>query len=772
MSRSSGQEQALEELRNVAVAAGDMFSVDEIVDLDHPAGYLVAAVTFSCEALVRKAGGLPLEDRELLEILIPRNFPFEPPHVRARHDRFAGFPHVNWNRWLCLYQAPTTEWNAGDGMYGFLDRLYLWLRQAALGELDPIGGALHPPVTYSAAGPRRIVIPRVDAPAVGDDPWFGTAHIKHVSDVRKDIIGWSPLSADNTPAGAAAAVLLPGAFPAEFPTGVANLIAALEQRGVSRDRFFLALQWAVLHNAEDAPLYVIIGAAMRGIRGERLRQHLTAWYVDPILARALRLAIQKYSDDPTRQELGERVEAIILEWAQTARVEWCDVEEDRPEIVTRRDHQSPLAWFAGRTAAVWGCGALGGHVAEYLARAGVWKLILRDNGTVKPGILVRQPFDDADLGRDKVDALRERLLRIRPDLKVETSDENILNNPLGGENWTGDADVVIDATAAVPVIELLERHWAGDGPRVPTISMAIGHLANRGMVVLSLPEHSGGPRDVTRRLKLEACTRPELVEYLNEFWPHERRPLFQPEPGCSDPTFVGSSADAAAMAAILLNRAALDLSGLPQGTTAGGHFAALPGQGGKAVSYAGFNWEPDHVSNDIQVGYQVRIAPPAWREARRWILHSRDQLGPNVETGGLLFGERDDAAGVLWVSELSGPPPDSRASEQEFICGVDGTAELNQEKRSRSGGSIHYLGMWHTHPTDLPVPSPTDWEGMRRLVRIAGGGSRCLLLIIGLPFGPTMLGTYVFRAADLETPHGSVPIRLCAIQGIGWEQNG
>ena len=93
----------------------------------------------------------------------------------------------------------------------------------------------------------------------------------------------------------------------------------------------------------------------------------------------------------------------------------------------------------------------------------------------------------------------------------------------------------------------------------PIVSMAIGHHASRGMVVVALPSHSGGSLDVCRRLKLEACVTADLRHYLDEFWPAERRAVFQPEPGCSDATFIGSEADVAGLAALMLNLAAADL---------------------------------------------------------------------------------------------------------------------------------------------------------------------------------------------------------------------
>src|SRR5205823_604171 len=137
------------------------------------------------------------------------------------------------------------------------------------------------------------------------------------------------------PQGVAAAVLLPELFPYEFPTNVGDLITALADRGVSRERLFLTLQWAAIHNGRDAPLYVFIGTPMRGIQGGQRRQHLTAWYVAPVVARALRSAIDKYDEDDIVRQYGEEIERLILEWAQVAPAEWCDVREDRPEIVVR-----------------------------------------------------------------------------------------------------------------------------------------------------------------------------------------------------------------------------------------------------------------------------------------------------------------------------------------------------------------------------------------------------------------------------------------------------
>ena len=87
-------------------------------------------------------------------------------------------------------------------------------------------------------------------------------------------------------------------------------------------------------------------------------------------------------------------------------------------MTTRRDHQRPVNWFEGKTVELWGCGALGSWIAEFLVRAGVATIILRDTGYVTAGLLVRQNFTELDVGRRKVDALADRLRAISDHVTV------------------------------------------------------------------------------------------------------------------------------------------------------------------------------------------------------------------------------------------------------------------------------------------------------------------------------------------------------------------
>ena len=79
--------------------------------------------------------------------------------------------------------------------------------------------------------------------------------------------------------------------------------------------------------------------------------------------------------------------------------------EARPEVTIRRDSGTPAAWLAGKRVLVLGCGALGAPAAEICVRAGAAEVTVADNGIVRPGILVRQPYQDADIGQYKAIAL-------------------------------------------------------------------------------------------------------------------------------------------------------------------------------------------------------------------------------------------------------------------------------------------------------------------------------------------------------------------------------
>lgn len=69
-----------------------------------------------------------------------------------------------------------------------------------------------------------------------------------------------------------------------------------------------------------------------------------------------------------------------------------------------------------------GAGGLGSNCAAHLVRAGIRKLVIADFDVVSESNLNRQFFFADQIGMKKIDALRENLLRIEPELELDCRD--------------------------------------------------------------------------------------------------------------------------------------------------------------------------------------------------------------------------------------------------------------------------------------------------------------------------------------------------------------
>ena len=623
-------------------------------------------------------------------------------------------------------------------MYGFIKRLDAWVRDAALNNLDPNDAPLHPPVAYPTV--YRLFVPIADTPLVNGSPWFGVAELRERNH-RTEIIGWKERGREHS-AQFAPAILLHEDLPFEYPETVHTLLKELDSHGIEYAPFILQLAECARHSDMAAPLTVVLGTPMRRVLpGGPALQHLAVWQISPEDSDKLRqLSISLQANDTAQ---GTAAIQAVVNWSLSARVGWCVVREMRPEVTTRRDHSSPVAWLRGKRIAIWGCGAVGTHVAESIVRAGARAVELVDNKPVTPGLLIRQGFEDADVGRLKALALSDRLKRINPDLETIVSAEDLIIR-IAGPDPLPQVDLLIDCTASLAVRTALERRLSNSNvdSRPAIASIAIDSQATAAIATLSTPSHTGGTLDLLRRLKLEACRRPRLSKPLEAFWP-KSAPLarFQPEPGCSEPTFIGSNADLAGLSARMLNSLVRAIAQPPGSRTGMGWLCE-----GSGPVHA-FAWPPDQTLRDKGRGYSIRVCSHAAREMRGWARRSARVVGATVETGGLVFGELSEAAGVLWVTDVDGPPPDSHADEDHFTCGTEGTKVAAQGRQRRFRGSVDCIGTWHTHPTSEPLPSSLDLTAVAQLLSSNGAARRTVLLLIlsREPDDPA-LGAYAFRA--------------------------
>jgi len=252
-------------------------------------------------------------------------------------------------------------------------------------------------------------------------------------------------------------------------------------------------------------------------------------------------------------------------------VEWCPVSDERASVTTRRDTTRPVNAFHGKTVHIWGCGGLGSWIAEFVARAGARRLVLCDPGTITGGLLVRQNFAELDVGNGKAKALRDRILAIRDDIEVDAYSASI---PDGTATTFFTAEVVIDATVSHGIGQLLDDLApAGNRPLLAQVATDV-KTGTLGILSVSAPGKPVGANEIDRRVG-EIVKENGDLEPFHTFWTDvPAKDELIPTRGCSVPTFHGSAADMAAVAASLTNLLGNHLASTEP--VSGTHLIALP----------------------------------------------------------------------------------------------------------------------------------------------------------------------------------------------------
>src|SRR5207245_8110236 len=158
----------------------------------------------------------------------------------------------------------------------------------------------------------------------------------------------------------------------------------------------------------------------------------------------------------------------------------------------------------------------------------------------------------------------------------------------------------------------------------PVMSVMIGHDARRGVVTVAKSGATGAGRHILRQLSRAGRDQDagKLGDIAADFFPtHPRTRMFQPEPGCSSPTFTGSAADLAALAGHLFDVGMRALSGDGAKEATEPMVAAAVrlddvSDGARRSGVVWFGWPNDQLSDDSEGNYEVRISQPALARQR------------------------------------------------------------------------------------------------------------------------------------------------------------
>ena len=122
------------------------------------------------------------------------------------------------------------------------------------------------------------------------------------------------------------------------------------------------------------------------------------------------------------------------------------------------------------TIGIAGLGGIGSNVALFLARSGIGHLILVDFDVVDASNLLRQQYFKDQIGKPKVFALRENILRIRDNIRL--SCYNLKLVPENINDIFKDVDLAIEALDKAEEKAMFVEHFRLNFPNKPIIAVS------------------------------------------------------------------------------------------------------------------------------------------------------------------------------------------------------------------------------------------------------------------------------------------------------------
>lgn len=115
----------------------------------------------------------------------------------------------------------------------------------------------------------------------------------------------------------------------------------------------------------------------------------------------------------------------------------------------------------------------------------------------------------------------------------------------------------------------------------------------------------------------------------------------------------------------------------------------------------------------------------------------RQRLPDSPESGGILLGYRRERH--LHVTDVTVPLKTDSRTRTRFYRSADPHQQAAHDRWCKSGGTMDYIGEWHTHPEICPSPSTIDtrgWKGICEarqvpMLFVIAGTQDCLWIGLG-----------------------------------------
>ena len=611
-------------------------------------------------------------------LALRKDFPIV-PHLNARSDN--GENHLQW---LCLWSEPHHEVELKWTPALHLERVNHWLSKTARGQLHAPDQPLEPlffaAPSYLLVPPSLLELPQ-GAEQTASDQSFGGSMVK-VGQVVTFVA-----NAQQT-----------GRYQIPFATLV--LRAEAQTHGV------------IKHPPQTLQELQEYGQSVGLDVMNALRMQLRQWMAEKALWQAIVVIVLQLPSRRTDQDAPEKQEVYAFTTLKevkhlgTALKVW-EWKGNRPvALAHHNDAGGPTPIYPlnvaplleRKTAELFnaqeplgkhpkivaiGAGAIGSQVFMALARSGWGDWTIVDGDLFLPHNAARHALDGTDLGFSKAGACCQKANSL--------FDESFRSTPLiaslTGEESPGSplaqaleaSDLVLDFSASVSTARIL-----ADAPN-PCARRISVFLNPGGTQMLILAEDSARTltlTDLEMQLWRAIVTDKAWSDYCDDIAGERVRYARS----CGDLSarlsqdFVAlhSAGASRALRKIARENEAMLLRWTVTGETGEVHRS---------------QW-PLSPMQEWEVGdWKVRASEDVMRE----LWEMRKARLP-LETGGILLGVFDNKRKIAHLVAALPAPPDSEECRDSFLRGHQGLREAKEKTEALSGGTVSYLGEWHSHP--------------------------------------------------------------------------
>jgi hypothetical protein len=625
---------------------------------------------------------------------------------------------------ICVDDRPLAEarltWTPAE----FVERILLWFRHAARGELHDARQPLDPILMGSLLSfiiARSILDAGDQADLIGEyDPGFpNVLRVKRVSEVGKLTPSMEPVTVFTYRVPPERMKRLRYA-----PTDLAGLAGILKDRGIDLlcdlgRRLMVSLAegepsaWRLNGRVAVIVEMPILSTREGQVSGVDIRAFITNLPAGDI-AVALGIALKQ----ETRRE-GSKVgyvQAIGSHTPDPMSLAALNVQSAEVHLEFERDLAARLAGRTepdARNAVLVGAGAIGSHIADCLMREGRFTWSVVDDDRLLPHNLARHMALGSDVTRPKATIVAGHLNGIIAGGEVARPIAANLFDPGNGgvavDCALTNAAIIIDCTASLVAARALSDH-----PSKARRASTFFNPSGEAVVLLAEPEDRAVTlRDLEAQYLGLVLRTPRLSDHLGKL-----AEVIAYTGACRAIT----NRIPQSHAAVLSGLAASGLSAAADATVGAITAWTLLPTGEVTVDTAGV--EP--VLRYEALGWTITIDAGLSRR----IVAIREMRLPR-ETGGILFGLVDIPAKRIHLVHATPAPGGSIEEPGGFVRGTERVDEMMEDVRRRTAGQIRYIGEWHSHPPRASArPSATDGRQLDWLAALMGMDSMPALMVI------------------------------------------